>query len=236
MLLFQHYLMLTSHIAPNWTIWHPTPLTASLWFDVLKHSFSIISFSWVSGLERSTDKDEKTVSPPSPLGRKPSFCQDPDNLPSNDKGDADADADQSRGRTEEKVPECDCSDSEKANEPDPAGVLDCTEDTQSDVEPATAPAQPGLETTIQARFSLTGEKKLTHRLTQKKLTVKKKAVILDLWGFFSLCLAISYLNLAMTANVKCWMWQNTWELHYSFQLFKSNSDTSSAAPKILWTS
>ncbi|XP_040003479.1 uncharacterized protein LOC120801051 isoform X2 [Xiphias gladius] len=95
--------------------------------------------------ERSTDKDEKTVSPPSPLGRKPSFCQDPDNLPSNDKGDADADADQSRGRTEEKVPECDCSDSEKANEPDPAGVLDCTEDTQSDVEPATAPAQPESE-------------------------------------------------------------------------------------------
>ena len=41
------------------------------------------------------------------------------------------------------------SDSEKANEPDPAGVPDkLSEDTQSDPEFTIAPEPPGLETTL----------------------------------------------------------------------------------------
>ncbi|XP_035460161.2 protein starmaker isoform X2 [Scophthalmus maximus] len=83
------------------------------------------------GLEKNSDTDEKTESPPSsPLGRKLSVGQDQDKVSGNDK---DSDPDQ-LGRP-----------SEKADETKPAGVSDDSEDTRSDVESSTAHEQPELE-------------------------------------------------------------------------------------------
>ncbi|XP_047193311.1 protein starmaker isoform X4 [Scophthalmus maximus] len=83
------------------------------------------------GLEKNSDTDEKTESPPSsPLGRKLSVGQDQDKVSGNDK---DSDPDQ-LGRP-----------SEKADETKPAGVSDDSEDTRSDVESSTAHEQPGSE-------------------------------------------------------------------------------------------
>ncbi|XP_022596229.1 uncharacterized protein LOC111218283 isoform X2 [Seriola dumerili] len=93
------------------------------------------------GLEENTDKDKKAVPPVLP--KKPSFRRNLDNLPGNHKGDAEAD--QSRGPAENKIPECDSSDTGEANEPEPVGVLDDSEDTQPDVESSPAPEHPGLE-------------------------------------------------------------------------------------------
>ncbi|XP_071331741.1 neurofilament heavy polypeptide-like isoform X3 [Trachinotus anak] len=95
------------------------------------------------GLEKNTNKGKKAMSPPCPPGRKPSPCQALDNLPGNDKGEAEAD--QLRGPSENKVPECDSSDTEKENEPDQVAVLDDSEDTQFEVESSPAPEHPGLE-------------------------------------------------------------------------------------------
>ncbi|XP_056245278.1 fibrous sheath CABYR-binding protein-like isoform X2 [Seriola aureovittata] len=94
------------------------------------------------GLEENTDKDKKAVPPPTPP-KKPSFRRNPDNVPGNHKGDAEAD--QFRGPSENKIPECDSSDTGEANEPEPVGVLDDSEDTQPDVESSLAPEHPGLE-------------------------------------------------------------------------------------------
>ncbi|XP_022596234.1 neurofilament medium polypeptide-like isoform X8 [Seriola dumerili] len=88
------------------------------------------------GLEKNTDQVKRALVP-LPTTR------DQDNLPGNHKGDAEAD--QSRGPAENKIPECDSSDTGEANEPEPVGVLDDSEDTQPDVESSPAPEHPGLE-------------------------------------------------------------------------------------------
>ncbi|XP_071331786.1 neurofilament heavy polypeptide-like isoform X9 [Trachinotus anak] len=103
-----------------------------------------------TGLEKNTNKGKKAMSPPCPPGRKPSPCQELDNLPGNDKGEAEAD--QLRGPSENKVPEFDSSDTEKENEPDQVAVLDDSEDTQSEVEPSAAPELPGYVQNVISKF------------------------------------------------------------------------------------
>ncbi|KAI9530282.1 hypothetical protein NQZ68_004299 [Dissostichus eleginoides] len=77
--------------------------------------------------EKNTDQHEKTASPPSPTHRGSASSLDQSHV-------EDEDADQHRGLAEEKVPQCDPSDSEKAD-PDPAVVTDVpSEESRSDLE------------------------------------------------------------------------------------------------------
>ncbi|KAK1902660.1 Lymphocyte function-associated antigen 3 [Dissostichus eleginoides] len=88
--------------------------------------------------EKNTDQHEKTASPPSPTHRGSASSLDQSHV-------EDEDADQHRGLAEEKVPQCDPSDSEKAD-PDPAVVKDVPrEETQSDLESSIVPEQPEPE-------------------------------------------------------------------------------------------
>ena len=98
-------------------------------------------------MENHTDEQKRTASPPSPPPSESPSPLDLNNPASNDNSVADAD--RNGEPSEEEVPEVDPSDSEKANEPDPADVPDkLSEDAQSDPEFTIAPEPPGLETTL----------------------------------------------------------------------------------------
>ncbi|XP_042349966.1 nucleolar and coiled-body phosphoprotein 1-like isoform X2 [Plectropomus leopardus] len=91
---------------------------------------------------KNTDEHEEMASPPSPPCSESPSSLDRNNFTSNDKGDVDAEQLGEPG--EETVPRCDPSDSEKANEADPAVVPDnLSENGQSD-RPGT-PEQPEPE-------------------------------------------------------------------------------------------
>ncbi|XP_010790370.1 ABC transporter F family member 4 isoform X2 [Notothenia coriiceps] len=79
------------------------------------------------GLKKNTEEHEKTASPPSPTHSGSASSLDQSNV-------EDEDADQHREPADDKIPQCDPSDSEKAD-PESADVSDVpSEESQSDME------------------------------------------------------------------------------------------------------
>ncbi|XP_034069347.1 lymphocyte function-associated antigen 3 isoform X2 [Gymnodraco acuticeps] len=77
--------------------------------------------------EKNTDQHEKTASPPSPTHSGSASSLDQSNV-------EDEDADQHKGLADDKIPQCDPSDSEKAD-PESADVSDVpSEESRSDME------------------------------------------------------------------------------------------------------
>ncbi|XP_037646547.1 hepatocyte cell adhesion molecule-like isoform X5 [Sebastes umbrosus] len=115
-----------------------------LFGDRLHHSGGQTSLKKLQ-TENHTEEHKRTASPPpSPPPSESPSPLDLNNPASND--DSDADADQYREPAEEEVPQVDPSDSEKANEPDPADVSDkLSEDVKSDPEFTMAPEPPEPE-------------------------------------------------------------------------------------------
>ncbi|XP_037646546.1 hepatocyte cell adhesion molecule-like isoform X4 [Sebastes umbrosus] len=115
-----------------------------LFGDRLHHSGGQTSLKKLQ-TENHTEEHKRTASPPpSPPPSESPSPLDLNNPASND--DSDADADQYREPAEEEVPQYDLSDSEKANEPDPADVSDkLSEDAQSNSQFYMAPEQPEPE-------------------------------------------------------------------------------------------
>ncbi|XP_078118153.1 uncharacterized protein LOC144525315 isoform X2 [Sander vitreus] len=107
-----------------------------------------------AGSKKNIDQHKKTVSPPSPSRSESPSPLDLNNLACSDKGDSESD--QLRDRAEDIVPLCDPSDSEKANEPDPAGVsYDLEPEKEADEEEQAAPASAETTSAAQPHSPLT---------------------------------------------------------------------------------
>ncbi|XP_031151862.1 clumping factor A-like isoform X2 [Sander lucioperca] len=109
-----------------------------------------------TGSKKNIDKHKKTLSPPSPPRRESPSPLDLNNLACSDKGDAESD--QLRDCAEDIVPLYDPSHSEKANEPDLAGVsydLEPEKEADEDEEEQSAPASAETTSAAQPHSPLT---------------------------------------------------------------------------------
>ncbi|XP_034741445.1 uncharacterized protein LOC117952931 [Etheostoma cragini] len=110
-----------------------------------------------TGSMKNADQHKKAVSPPSSPRIEPPFALDLTNRTCSDKGNAESD--QLRDHTEHIVPLCNLSDSEKANEPDPAGVsydLEPKKEADENKKKQSAPASPETTSATQPQSQLTG--------------------------------------------------------------------------------